>query len=225
MVDGVYHMIYEELKPASARTTSSPCRTRCSTRWAVTKRRGDQRHNRRALQSASRTIFTRRAISASSRRPGLLRYPAGELSGAKSHLLLPPKNCYLQNIGRANAGPRTTPMSRRGEWIDASIAMIRPGVSTDKVAAVWPKAEDFGFPNEDAAFGLQFGHGLGLALQTNARSFPARSAWTHPMEIQTGMVFALETYCPATDGYSASADRGRGRGHGYGLRGDQPVPG
>ena len=24
------------------------------------------------------------------------------------------------------------------------------------------------------------------------------------MEIQTGMVFALETYCPATDGYSAA---------------------
>ncbi len=26
----------------------------------------------------------------------------------------------------------------------------------------------------------------------------------HPMEIQTGMVFALETYCPAADGYSAA---------------------
>jgi len=24
------------------------------------------------------------------------------------------------------------------------------------------------------------------------------------MEIQTGMVFALETYCPASDGYSAA---------------------
>jgi Xaa-Pro aminopeptidase len=24
------------------------------------------------------------------------------------------------------------------------------------------------------------------------------------MEIKTGMVFALETYCPATDGYSAA---------------------
>jgi Xaa-Pro dipeptidase len=25
-----------------------------------------------------------------------------------------------------------------------------------------------------------------------------------PMEIKTGMVFALETYCPAKDGYSAA---------------------
>jgi Xaa-Pro dipeptidase len=26
----------------------------------------------------------------------------------------------------------------------------------------------------------------------------------HPMEIKTGMVFALETYCPASDGFSAA---------------------
>ena len=26
----------------------------------------------------------------------------------------------------------------------------------------------------------------------------------HSMEIRTGMVFALETYCPATDGFSAA---------------------
>jgi hypothetical protein len=36
MVDGVYHMIYEELKPGIRETTSSPCQTRCSTRWART---------------------------------------------------------------------------------------------------------------------------------------------------------------------------------------------
>jgi len=27
-----------------------------------------------------------------------------------------------------------------------------------------PKAPEFGFPDEMSAFGLQFGHGLGLAL-------------------------------------------------------------
>ena len=26
----------------------------------------------------------------------------------------------------------------------------------------------------------------------------------HPMEIKEGMVFALETYCPASDGFSAA---------------------
>ena len=66
-----------------------------------------------------------------------------------------------------------------------------------------PKAEEFGFPSEMAAFGLQFGHGLGLAL--HERPIISRViSMTHPTEIKEGMVFALETYCPATDGYSAA---------------------
>src|SRR5207245_2980421 len=32
-----------------------------------------------------------------------------------------------------------------------------------QICKVWPKAPDFGFPDEMSAFGLQFGHGLGLA--------------------------------------------------------------
>jgi Xaa-Pro dipeptidase len=76
-------------------------------------------------------------------------------------------------------------------------------MSTDKVAAVWPKAEEFGFPDEMAAFGLQFGHGLGLAL--HERPIISRLvSLDQPMELKTGMVFALETYCPASDGYSAA---------------------
>ena len=54
-----------------------------------------------------------------------------------------------------------------------------------------------------AAFGLQFGHGLGLAL--HERPIISRVvSLEHPTEIKEGMVFALETYCPATDGYSAA---------------------
>ena len=89
------------------------------------------------------------------------------------------------------------------EWLDVAIALIKPGVSTDTVASVWPKAEEFGFPNEMAAFGLQFGHGLGLAL--HERPIISRLvSLENPMEIKTGMVFALETYCPAKDGFSAA---------------------
>jgi Xaa-Pro dipeptidase len=76
-------------------------------------------------------------------------------------------------------------------------------VGTDEVAAVWPKATEFGFPNEMEAFGLQFGHGLGLGL--HERPIISRlNSMTHPVEIKAGMVFALETYCPATDGVSAA---------------------
>lgn len=54
-----------------------------------------------------------------------------------------------------------------------------------------------------SAFGLQFSHGLGLALYE--RPIISRvCSLENPMEIKTGMVFALETYCPAADGYSAA---------------------
>src|SRR5262245_7340540 len=114
------------------------------------------------------------------------------------------RTCYYRtfNVGRATPAQRDAYKLAR-EWLDNAIALIKPGVSTDKVASVWPKAEDFGFPDELSAFGLQFGHGLGLAL--HERPIISRViSLTHPMEIKTGMVFALETYCPAKDGYSAA---------------------
>jgi Xaa-Pro aminopeptidase len=81
--------------------------------------------------------------------------------------------------------------------------LIRPGRTTSEVAAVWPKATDFGFPNEEAAFALQYGHGIGLAIWEK----PVISrlvSLDHPQEIKPGMVFALETFWPSKDGYTAA---------------------
>jgi Xaa-Pro aminopeptidase len=114
------------------------------------------------------------------------------------------RTCYYRtfSVGYATPAQRDAYKQCR-EWIDASIALIRPGVTTDTVARAWPKAEDFGFSSEMEAFGLQFGHGLGLAL--HERPVISRlNSLEHPMEIRAGMVFALETYCPASDGYSAA---------------------
>jgi Xaa-Pro dipeptidase len=87
--------------------------------------------------------------------------------------------------------------------MDAAIAVVRPGAGTDEIAAVWPAATDFGFENEMAAFGLQFGHGLGLGL--HERPIISRlNSMKEPIELKVGMVFALETYCPADDGFSAA---------------------
>ena len=105
-------------------------------------------------------------------------------------------------FGRATPGQHDAYKKAR-EWVDNAIALIKPGVSTDKVCSVWPKAQDFGFTDEMAAFGLQFGHGLGLAL--HERPIISRVvSLEHPTEIKEGMVFALETYCPADDGHSAA---------------------
>jgi Xaa-Pro dipeptidase len=114
------------------------------------------------------------------------------------------RTCYYRtfNVGRATPAQHDAYKTCR-EWLDKAIDLIQPGVSTDTVVKVWPKAEEFGFPDEMAAFGLQFGHGIGLAL--HERPIISRLvSLESPMEIKTGMVFALETYCPATDGYSAA---------------------
>ena len=114
------------------------------------------------------------------------------------------RTCYYRtfSVGMSTPSQREAYTKAR-EWMDASIAMIKPGVGTDEVAAVWPAATDFGFENEMAAFGLQFGHGLGLGL--HERPIISRlNSMKEPVELKAGMVFALETYCPASDGFSAA---------------------
>jgi Xaa-Pro dipeptidase len=114
------------------------------------------------------------------------------------------RTCYYRtfNVSRATPAQHDAYKICR-EWLDKAIELIKPGVSTDKIASVWPKAQDFGFPDELSAFGLQFGHGLGLNL--HERPIISRVvSMDHPTVIKEGMVFALETYCPAKDGYSAA---------------------
>jgi Xaa-Pro aminopeptidase len=114
------------------------------------------------------------------------------------------RTCYYRtfNVGRATASQRDAYKKAR-EWLDDAMARIKPGASTADICAAFPKAEEFGFPDEMSAFGLQFAHGLGLAL--HERPIISRVvSIEHPTEIKEGMVFAIETYCPATDGYSAA---------------------
>jgi Xaa-Pro aminopeptidase len=114
------------------------------------------------------------------------------------------RTCYYRtfNVGRATHAQRDAYKKAR-EWLDNAMARIRPGASTAHICEAFPKAGEFGFPDEMSAFGLQFAHGLGLAL--HERPIISRVvSLDHPTEIKEGMVFAIETYCPATDGYSAA---------------------
>jgi Xaa-Pro aminopeptidase len=114
------------------------------------------------------------------------------------------RTCYYRTFNVTRATPAQQDAYKKcREWLDLAIDLIKPGVSTDEIASVWPKAQEFGFPDELSAFGLQFGHGLGLNL--HERPIISRVvSMDHPTVIKEGMVFALETYCPATDGYSAA---------------------
>ncbi|MGX1308519.1 Xaa-Pro aminopeptidase [Amorphus suaedae] len=192
MVDGVYHMIYEELKPGV--------------------RENDivAKANKMLYEMGSDDVEAINAISGERCNPHphnftdrLLR-PGDQAFFDILQSYQGYRTCYYRtfNVGRAT-DVQYDAYKKCREWLDKAIAMIKPGVSTDKVAEVWPKAEEFGFPSELAAFGLQFGHGLGLAL--HERPIISRLvSLENPMEIKTGMVFALETYCPATDGFSAA---------------------
>ena len=114
------------------------------------------------------------------------------------------RTCYYRTfgVGSATDSQRDAYKIAR-EWMDVAIQAVKPGVGTDDIAKLWPKAGDFGFANEMAAFGLQFGHGLGLGL--HERPIISRlNSLENPIEIKAGMVFALETYCPASDGFSAA---------------------
>jgi len=114
------------------------------------------------------------------------------------------RTCYYRtfSVGSATTSQRDAYTKAR-EWMDVAIQAVKPGVGTDDIARLWPTATDFGFADEMAAFGLQFGHGLGLGL--HERPIISRlNSLEHPVEIQPGMVFALETYCPASDGFSAA---------------------
>jgi Xaa-Pro aminopeptidase len=192
MVDAVYHMIWEELKPGV--------------------RENDivARANKMLYEMGSDDVEAINAISGERCNPHphnftdrMLR-PGDQAFFDILQAYVGYRTCYYRtfNVGRATPAQHDA-YRRCREWLDNAIALIKPGQSTDVIARVWPKADEFGFPDEMSAFGLQFGHGLGLAL--HERPIISRLvSLEQPMELKTGMVFALETYCPATDGASAA---------------------
>jgi len=120
------------------------------------------------------------------------------------HSFMGYRTCYYRTFSVGGASqPQLDAYKQCREWLDAAIDLVRPGVTTDKIAAVWPRAEDLGFPNEESCFGLQFGHGLGVGLY-EAPMISRLHSFDDPVELEVGMVFALETYCAASGGSGAA---------------------
>ncbi len=114
------------------------------------------------------------------------------------------RTCYYRTfaIGSASAAMNDA-YKRCRDYMDAAISIVKPGITTGDVVKLWPKAEEFGFANEEAAFALQYGHGVGLSIWEKP-IFSRLVSLDHPEVIEEGMVFALETYWPASDGWSAA---------------------
>jgi Xaa-Pro aminopeptidase len=114
------------------------------------------------------------------------------------------RTCYYRTFAIGSASPALVDAYKRcRDYLDAAINLIRPGATTAEVVSVWPQAKEFGFPNEEACFALQYGHGVGLSVWEKP-IFSRMVSLDHPEVIQEGMVFALETFWPSTDGWSAA---------------------
>jgi Xaa-Pro aminopeptidase len=114
------------------------------------------------------------------------------------------RTCYYRTfaVGSASAAQRGAYKICR-ELMDNAIAMVKPGASTADIVQVWPTAQEFGFPDEEAAFALQYGHGVGLSIWERP-IFSRLTSIEHPEILEVGQVFALETYWPADDGWGAA---------------------
>jgi Xaa-Pro dipeptidase len=120
------------------------------------------------------------------------------------HSFMGYRTCYYRTfcVGSASRS-QIEAYTQCRRWLDDAIELVRPGVTTDAIAEVWPTAEELGFADEASCFGLQFGHGLGVGLY-EAPMISRLHSFDDPVELEEGMVFALETYCPASDGRSAA---------------------
>ena len=67
------------------------------------------------------------------------------------HSFMGYRTCYYRtfNVGGISQSQLDAYKQCR-EWLDAAIDLVRPGTTTDEIAAVWPTAEELGFPSEEA---------------------------------------------------------------------------
>jgi Xaa-Pro aminopeptidase len=192
MVDGVYQDIFEALKPG------------------VRENEIVALANKRLYEMGSDQVEAINAVSGERCNPHPHNFtdriirPGDQAFFDIIHSYNGYRTCYYRTMSVGSSTPVQHDAYRKArEWMDRAIELVRPGIGTDQIALAWPAATEFGFPNEMAAFGLQFGHGLGLGL--HERPVISRlNSLTDPIELKVGMVFALETYCPGTDGISAA---------------------
>ncbi|HTE71743.1 MAG TPA: Xaa-Pro peptidase family protein [Actinomycetes bacterium] len=192
MVDGVYQDIVEMLKPG------------------VRENEVVAHANKRLYKMGSDQVEAVNAISGERCNPhphnftDRLVRPGDQAFFDIIHSFNGYRTCYYRTFAVGSSTPaQRDAYTKAREWMDRGLAGIRAGVGSDEIAALLPEADEFGFENEMAAFGLQFAHGLGLGL--HERPIISRlNSMKEPVEIKVGMVFALETYCPASDGYSAA---------------------
>src|SRR4029077_4475787 len=212
MVDGAYHLIHEQLKPG-VRENDIVAEV-----------------NKFLYHHGSDDVEAINAISGERCNPHphnftdrMLR-PGDQAFFDILQSFMGYRTCYYRtfNVGRATPVQHDAYKKAR-EWLDNAIALIKPGVSTDKVCSVWPKAQDFGFPDEMAAFGLHRprpGPGAARAADHLTRGVARASD-----RDQGGHGVRVGDLLPGQGRLFGRAHRGRGGGHRQGMPGHHALSG
>jgi Xaa-Pro aminopeptidase len=120
------------------------------------------------------------------------------------HSFMGYRTCYYRTFAVGSASRAQVDAYKRcREYMDVAIEAVKPGATTADIVRLWPTAQEFGFADEEAAFALQYGHGVGLSIWEKP-IFSRLVSLEHPEPLEEGMVFALETYWPSTDGWGAA---------------------
>lgn len=118
------------------------------------------------------------------------------------------RTCYYRTFccGKPTQKQREA-WARVRDWLWDAIKIIRAGITTKDIVEKWPRAEEFGYPSEEAACLAQWGHGIGLTLYEPPM---ISRIWSldYPERLEAGMVIALETIGP-TDEKRTSTHMGR----------------
>jgi Xaa-Pro dipeptidase len=105
------------------------------------------------------------------------------------------KSCYYRTycVGKPPTQEMKDYYATALKWLYDSIRAVKPGATTRDIALKWPSAKQaWGYKEEDQAAANLWGHGLGLA-QYDQPVISRIWSLDHPLKIQPGMVFALET--------------------------------
>src|SRR6266516_542904 len=77
------------------------------------------------------------------------------------HSFMGYRTCYYRTFAVGSASTAQADAYKRcREYIDVAIEAVQHGANTADIVRLWPAAQEFGFPDEEAAFALQFGHGV-----------------------------------------------------------------
>src|SRR5256714_3383693 len=67
------------------------------------------------------------------------------------HSFMGYRTCYYRTFNVGGVTPAQLDAYKRcREWLDAAIALLRPGLATGPIARGWPTAQELGFPGEGA---------------------------------------------------------------------------